>query len=156
MAPKPGLASKQSAGILLFRRTGSGIEVLLAHSGGPFWTRKDLGAWSIPKGEYLDDEEPMDAARREFTEELGLPVPPGELVPLGHITQKNGKVVTAWALEGDLDPASITPGTFTMQWPRGSGQQQEFPEVDRVAWFSPEDAAERMFTGQGAFLERLS
>ncbi|MFF8831047.1 NUDIX domain-containing protein [Streptomyces sp. NPDC015131] len=147
---------KRSAGLLLFRTSGDGPEVLIAHMGGPLWASRDTGAWSVPKGEYTDDETPEAAARREFVEELGLPVPDGELVPLGEIRQANGKVVTAWALEADLDPAAVRPGTFTMEWPRGSGRTREFPEVDRVAWMSPEEAAPRLVAGQRVFLERLA
>ena len=146
----------QSAGIVLFRRGPDGIEVLLGHSGGPFFRKKDAGAWSIPKGEYGDDEQPWAAAQREFTEELGLPVPVGEPVALGEIVQKNRKRVTAWAIEADLDPAQITPGTFTMEWPPSSGRQQEFPEIDRVEWFGLEQARGKMIAGQQALLDRLS
>ncbi len=123
--------------------------------GGPFWSRKDAGAWSMPKGEYTDDEQPEAAARREFTEELGLPPPPGDLTPLGEVRQSGGKYVTAWAVEGDLDPATVVPGSFTMEWPPRSGQQREFPEVDRVAWFGVEAAREKLVTAQRAFLDRL-
>lgn len=147
---------KRSAGIVLFRQTDAGIEVLLGHSGGPFFTAKDVGAWSIPKGEYDTDELPFDAASREFTEELGLPVPAGRPLPLGEVVQKNRKVVTAWAIEADLDPVTIRPGTFTMEWPRGSGDEQQFPEIDRVAWFALSDAAPLMIAGQQALLDRLT
>lgn len=123
--------------------------------GGPFWARKDAGAWSIPKGEYEPDEAPEAAARREFAEELGLPVPAGELVDLGHARQSTGKMVTVWALEGDLDPDLVVPGTFTMEWPRGSGILQEFPEIDRVAWLGLEPAREKLAAGQRTFLDRL-
>ncbi|GLZ75197.1 DNA mismatch repair protein MutT [Actinorhabdospora filicis] len=141
----------RSAGILLHRRG----EVLLAHMGGPFWARKDAGAWTIPKGELAGGEEPWDAARREWVEELGVPVPEGPVRDLGEVTQKAGKVVRAFAIEGELDPSSITPGTFAMVWPPGSGVEREFPEVDRVAWFSPEEAAARMVAAQREFLARL-
>ncbi len=130
--------------------------MLIGHMGGPLWSRRDLGGWSIPKGEYLPDEAPLDAARREFTEELGLPPPEGELLALGDATQRSGKVVTIWAVEGGLDPADIVPGRFTMEWPRGSGQLAEFPEIDRVGWFSLADAAERLVLGQRPFLDRLA
>ena len=146
---------KRSAGILLWRRTAAGIEVLLGHSGGPYYAGRDVGAWSVPKGEYGDDETAFDAARREFTEELGLPVPAGEPVPLGEVTQRNGKVVTVWAIEADLDPATITPGLFSLQWPPKSGRYQEFPEIDRVAWLSPDQAREWMVVGQQPLLDRL-
>lgn len=132
------------------------MEVLLGHMGGPFWARRDAGAWSVPKGEYEPDEEPLAAARREFQEELGLPVPAGDLVELGSVTQSGGKVVTVWAVEGDLDPGEVTPGTFTMEWPKGSGRVAEFPEVDRAAWFDLRDAGERIVAAQREFLDRLA
>ncbi|MCT2582832.1 NUDIX domain-containing protein [Actinophytocola gossypii] len=147
---------KHSAGILLFRCAEAGVEVLLGHMGGPFWARKDAGAWSMPKGEYEPDEEPVAAARREFTEELGLPVPAGDLVELGTVRQSGGKTVTAWALAGDLDPAAVVPGTFELEWPPRSGRVREFPEVDRVAWFPLSEAAEKIVGGQRAFLDRLA
>ncbi|MGH8825464.1 MAG: NUDIX domain-containing protein [Jiangellaceae bacterium] len=150
------MAGRRSAGILLFRRAGNDVEVLLGHMGGPFWVRRDAAAWSMPKGEYGPDEEPASAARREFEEELGLPVPSGDLIPLGDIRQSGGKVVTAWAVEGDLDPDHTVPGTFTMEWPPASGQFQEFPEVDRVAWLGLEPARTRIVVGQRAFLDRLA
>ncbi|MFF8289496.1 NUDIX domain-containing protein [Streptomyces sp. NPDC016309] len=147
---------KRSAGLLLFRTSGGVLEVLIAHMGGPLWASRHTGAWSLPKGEYTADETPEAAARREFVEELGLPVPDGEPVPLGETRQASGKVVTAWALEADLDPAAVVPGTFTMEWPRGSGRTREFPEVDRVAWMTPEEAAPLLVSGQQVFLERLA
>ncbi|GAA4932070.1 NUDIX domain-containing protein [Streptomyces coeruleoprunus] len=146
---------KRSAGLLLFRTSGGRLEVLIAHMGGPFWAARDEGAWSVPKGEYEADETPEAAARREFTEELGLPAPNGEPVPLGEARQPNGKIVTVWAVEGDLDPALVVPGTFSMEWPRGSGVSREFPEVDRVAWCTPQEAEPRLVKGQRVFLERL-
>ncbi|MCH0543297.1 NUDIX domain-containing protein [Streptomyces sp. MUM 203J] len=149
------MAERRSAGLLLFRGPMSGPEVLIAHMGGPFWARRDAGAWSVPKGEYEEGEAPQDAARREFAEELGLPAPDGEPVPLGEVRQAGGKVVTAWAVEADLDPARVVPGTFTMEWPRGSGVMREFPEVDRVAWCTPEEASVRLVAGQRVFVERL-
>jgi predicted NUDIX family NTP pyrophosphohydrolase len=161
------VATKRSAGILLYRRIGEAsgssspgattdrIEVLLAHPGGPFWSRRDAGAWSIPKGEYLDDELAEVAAKREFVEELGLPVPDGDLIPLGEARQKSGKLVTAWALEADLDPEVIVPGMFSMEWPKNSGAFQEIPEIDRVQWFTIGEARERITAGQQAFLDRL-
>jgi predicted NUDIX family NTP pyrophosphohydrolase len=124
--------------------------------GGPFWSRKDAGAWSIPKGECEPDEEALVAARREFQEELGLPVPDGDLVELGEVRQSGGKVVTAWALAGDLDPALVVPGTFEMEWPRGSGKLTEFPEIDRVRWFELATAAEKIVAGQRPLLDRLA
>ncbi|MEE1740484.1 NUDIX domain-containing protein [Streptomyces sp. BE147] len=150
---------RRSAGLLLYRVTDTGdgpdFEVLIGHMGGPFWERREAAAWSVPKGEYGPEEQPAAAARREFEEELGLPVPEGEWVPLGSARQPSGKTVTVWALEGELDPATAVPGTFTMEWPRGSGVQQEFPEMDRFAWCTPEQAAERLVTGQRVFLDRL-
>lgn len=146
----------RSAGILLHRTTDDGtLEVLLVHPGGPFWARRDAGAWSIPKGEHPDDEEPLDAARREFAEELGSPPPAGPYEALGEVRQKAGKRVTAWAVEGDLDADAIVSGTFEMEWPRGSGRLREFPEVDRAAWFTLEEAAERILEGQRPLLDAL-
>ncbi|MFD8673392.1 NUDIX domain-containing protein [Streptomyces seoulensis] len=149
-------ATKRSAGLLLFRHTDRGLEVLLGHMGGPLWATKDEGAWSVPKGEYEADEPAWEAARREFEEELGIAPPDGPALPLGEIAQRNGKIVTAWAVEADLDPAAISPGTFTMEWPPHSGRVQEFPELDRVAWFTPEEARRLMVSGQGTFLDRLA
>jgi predicted NUDIX family NTP pyrophosphohydrolase len=146
---------RQSAGILLYRKVNGEIEVLLGHMGGPFWARKDAGGWSLPKGEYEPDEEPAAAARREFAEELGLPVPEGQLAELGTVRQSGGKVVTAWALEGDLDPARVVPGTFEMEWPKGSGRLQEFPEMDRFGWFLVAEAREKLLKSQQPFLARL-
>ncbi|WP_093797333.1 NUDIX domain-containing protein [Streptomyces sp. Wb2n-11] len=150
------MSGKRSAGLLLFRSSGTGVEVLIGHMGGPFWSGRDTGAWSIPKGEYEPDETPEAAARREFTEELGLPVPDGELVPLGESRQASGKIVTVWAIEADLDPALAVFGTFAMEWPRGSGVRREFPEIDRAAWCTPESAHDRLVTGQRVFLDRLA
>ncbi len=130
--------------------------MLLAHMGGPFWRGKDERAWSIPKGEPLDGEDDLAAARREFTEELGLPVPAGRLVDLGEVRQASGKAVRAWALEADLDPGAVVPGTFTLELPRGSGRMVEFPEVDRVAWLSVPEARPRIVAAQAAFLDRLA
>lgn len=123
--------------------------------GGPFWTGREAAAWSVPKGEYGPDEDPAAAARREFAEELGLPVPEGAWLPLGEARQRSGKTVTVWAVEAELDVASVVPGTFTMEWPRGSGVQQEFPEMDRFAWCTPEEAAELLIVGQRIFVKRL-
>ncbi|MGA5601153.1 NUDIX domain-containing protein [Streptomyces sp. EMB24] len=150
------MTTARSAGLLLFRRTGEGVEVLLGHMGGPFFARRDAGAWTVPKGEYDPDEPAWAAARREFQEELGLPPPEGEAVPLGEVRQSGGKVVTAWAVEGDLDPSSVVPGTFTMEWPPRSGRTREFPELDRVAWFPLERARELIVSAQAAFLDRLT
>ncbi|WP_411117033.1 NUDIX domain-containing protein [Streptomyces sp. 058-1L] len=154
-------AGKRSAGLLLFRVTGTGtgserdVEVLIGHMGGPFWAGREAAAWSVPKGEYGPDEEPAAAARREFEEELGVPVPDGVWLPLGEARQRSGKTVTVWAVEAELDVASVVPGTFTMEWPRGSGVQQEFPEMDRFAWCTPEQAAEQLIAGQRVFVQRL-
>ena len=148
-------SGRVSAGILLWRRRAGRLEVLLAHMGGPYWETKDDGGWSIPKGEYDDGEPALAAARREFLEELGLPAPDGELLDLGEARQSNGKVVTVWAVEGDLDPADVVPGTFTMEWPPRSGQRQEFPEIDRAAWFALGEAARPLIAGQRPFLDRL-
>ncbi|WP_328975285.1 NUDIX domain-containing protein [Streptomyces canus] len=148
---------KTSAGLLLFRHTGDGLEVLLGHMGGPFFARRDAGAWTVPKGEYEPDSETAwDAARREFQEELGLPPPDGEAVPLGEVRQTNGKVVTAWAIEADLDPATVVPGLFSMEWPPKSGQMREFPELDRVEWCSLDRARALIVKAQAAFLDRLA
>lgn len=150
--------SRRSAGVLLYRITGDGrvdVDVLIGHMGGPFWAGREAAAWSIPKGEYEPGEEPAAAARREFEEELGLPVPDGAWVSLGEARQSSGKTVTIWAVEAELDPAKAVPGTFTMEWPRGSGVQREFPEMDRFAWCTPDEAAERLVAGQRVFVERL-
>ncbi|MEU3339928.1 NUDIX domain-containing protein [Streptomyces sp. NPDC002144] len=147
---------KRSAGLLLYRHTDHGLQVLLGHMGGPFFARRDAGAWSVPKGEYEPDEPAWDAARREFREELGLEPPDGEAVPLGEVRQTNGKIVTAWAVEADLDPATINPGTFTMEWPPKSGRTQEFPELDRVEWLTLDRAREVIVKAQSAFLDRLA
>jgi predicted NUDIX family NTP pyrophosphohydrolase len=150
------VTGKRSAGIVLFRRTAGGeVEVLLGHMGGPFWARRDEAAWSLPKGEHGLDEAPVAAAKREYEEELGLPLPGGELIELGSEKQSGGKVVTAYALAGDLDPGDVRPGTFEMEWPRGSGRVERFPELDRVAWFTVEQARPRLVAGQRAFLDRL-
>ncbi|HJP77310.1 MAG TPA: NUDIX domain-containing protein [Pseudonocardiaceae bacterium] len=150
------MAAKRSAGIVLYRRSAGGVEVLLGHMGGPFWARKDAGAWSIPKGECEPDEDAANAARREFQEELGLPVPDGELAELGEVKQSGGKVVTAWALAGDLDPALVVPGTFEMEWPPRSGTMKEFPEIDRAEWFDLVTANEKIVGGQRPLLARLA
>ncbi|MEU0370212.1 NUDIX domain-containing protein [Streptomyces sp. NPDC006283] len=149
------MVTKRSAGLLLWRRREAGVEVLIGHMGGPFWSARNEGAWSIPKGEYAPDEEPMAAARREFEEELGLQAPDGDWHPLGETRQSNGKLVTVWAMEGDLDTALVVPGTFTMEWPRGSGVTQEFPEIDRAEWVGVEEARPKLVTGQRVFLDRL-
>jgi predicted NUDIX family NTP pyrophosphohydrolase len=139
----------------MYRRAHGVLQLLLVHPGGPFWAKKDAGAWSIPKGEYDADEDPLTAARREFAEELGV-VPHGECRPLGDIRQRSGKTVTAFALEGDLDVAAITPGTFEMEWPPKSGRMQKFPEVDRAAWFPVEEARVKILSAQAELIDRLT
>jgi predicted NUDIX family NTP pyrophosphohydrolase len=145
----------RSAGILLYRDRDGVREVLLVHPGGPFWAKRDAGAWSIPKGEYADDEDPRDCALREFEEELGAPLAADELVELGSVRQRSGKVVTAWAAEGDLDPTGIRSNTFELEWPPRSGRVREFPEIDRAAWFSLEEAREKLVAAQAELLSRL-
>jgi len=145
-----------SAGILLFRTNGDGnIEVLLAHMGGPFWQRKDAGAWSLPKGEYAQGEDALAAARREFAEELGSAPPSGQFIDLGEIRQSGGKRVRAWAAQGDLDADAIVSNTFEMEWPRGSGKTASFAEVDKAAWFPIEEARTKLVRAQAEFLDRL-
>jgi predicted NUDIX family NTP pyrophosphohydrolase len=139
----------------MHRNTNGVIEVLLIHPGGPFWERKDYGAWSIPKGEYSSDENPLDAAMREFHEETGCQIE-GPFVPLGQVTQASGKVVSAWAVKGDWDPALLRSNTFSMEWPKGSGRVQEFPEADRAAWFDLAEARRRINPGQVGLLDELS
>lgn len=146
---------RRSAGVLLHRGTGTDLEVLIVHPGGPFWARKDDGAWSIPKGEYTDDEDPWQAARREFAEELGLPVPDGQRVDLGEIRQSAGKVVTAFAVAADLDVTETLSNTVELDWPRGSGRLRDFPEVDRVEWVRLEVARVKLLAAQTVFLDRL-
>jgi predicted NUDIX family NTP pyrophosphohydrolase len=145
-----------AAGLLLYRSAGDEVKLLLAHMGGPFWARRDQQAWSIIKGEYdAGTEEPLDAARREFTEETGHPAPEGELIPLGSVEQSGGKQVTAWAVQSDLDPATIVSNTFLAEWPPRSGRQEAFPEIDRAEWCDPDLARERLIKAQVAFVERL-
>jgi len=150
------VSGKRSAGLLLFRHTDHGLEVLLGHMGGPFFARRTAGAWTVPKGEYEPDETAWDAARREFQEELGLPPPDGEAIPLGEVTQTNGKVVTVWAIGADLDPAAVVPGTFEMEWPPKSGQRQAFPELDRVEWCDLDRGRALIVKAQAEFLDRLA
>jgi predicted NUDIX family NTP pyrophosphohydrolase len=147
--------ARSSAGILLFRTRSGTPEVLLVHPGGPFWARRDAGAWSIPKGEHRDDEDPLQCALREFAEETGSALEPAELIELGTIRQKAGKLVTAWAAEGDLDPATVTSNTFTIQWPPRSGRMAEFPEVDRAEWFALAQAREKLVPAQAELVDRL-
>jgi predicted NUDIX family NTP pyrophosphohydrolase len=147
--------AKRSAGILLYRDRAGAPEVLLVHPGGPLWTKKDLGAWSIPKGEYDENEDPLACAQREFEEELGVAPPAGPPADLGSTKQAGGKLVHAWAAEGDLDPAGVKSNTFTMEWPPRSGVVREFPEVDRAQWFGLAEARRRINPAQAVFLERL-
>ncbi|MCI0337998.1 MAG: NUDIX domain-containing protein [Acidobacteria bacterium] len=146
--------AKSSAGLLMFRRRGGIVEVLLAHPGGPFWAKKDLGAWSIPKGEFDPNEDPLEAAKREFEEETGLPAS-GQFIPLAPIKQPGGKIVYAWAFEGDCDVSAIISNTFSIEWPPRSGRQQSFPEIDRAQWFSFDAAREKITKGQSGFIEEL-
>jgi predicted NUDIX family NTP pyrophosphohydrolase len=146
---------KRSSGLVLYRRIGSQIEVLLVHPGGPFWARRDEHAWSIPKGEYEEDEDPEHVARREFSEELGREPPTGTMVDLGEVRQSGGKLVRAWALEGDLDTSSIASNTFEMEWPPKSGKIQTFPEVDRAEWFGIETARTKLHKGQVVLMSHL-
>jgi predicted NUDIX family NTP pyrophosphohydrolase len=145
---------KRSAGILMYRRAGAALQVLLVHPGGPFWTRKDLGAWSIPKGEFEEGEEPLAAAKREFGEELGTK-PDGGFVALGTVVQPSRKEVIAWAVEGDFAVAELKSNTFEMEWPPKSGTKRQFPEVDRAEWFGLTDARKKILPGQVEFIERL-
>ena len=148
--------SRRSASILLYRAANGGIEVLLAHPGGPVWAKRHAGAWSIPKGEIEEGEEPWDVARREFEEETGHPAPDGDALELGEIRQKGGKVVIAWALEGDLDPSLAVSNTFEMEWPPRSGRTASFPEIDRVEWFDLDTARIKVKAAQIPLLERLA
>ncbi len=148
------MAIRKSAGILLYKRAVDGISVLLVHPGGPFWARRDLGAWSIPKGEYSDDEQPEAAARREFAEELGQDFP-GALQPLGEVRQKGGKLVVAFAAEADFDVAALRSNLFEMEWPPRSGRRQSFPEVDRVEWFLLPAARQKIIAGQRPLLDLI-
>jgi len=143
-----------SAGLLMFRTRGSALEVLLVHPGGPYWQKKDLGSWSIPKGEYSEREDAFAAAEREFEEETGIK-PRGNFVALGAIKQPSGKLISAWAFEGNCSAKDIRSNVFSIEWPPKSGKMQEFPEVDRAAWFSFEEARERILKGQSGFLDRL-
>lgn len=148
--------AKLSAGLLLYRRVEGRLEVLLVHPGGPYWAKKDEGAWSVPKGEYGEGEEPLEVAEREFGEELGADPPDvGDAVFLGEVHQPSGKRVSAWALEGDLDTSNVRSNTFTMEWPPRSGRTAEFPEVDRAGWFDLGTARRKLLRGQVAFIDRL-
>jgi predicted NUDIX family NTP pyrophosphohydrolase len=144
-----------SAGLLLYRIGADGVDVLIGHPGGPFWARKDEAAWSIPKGEYTDDEDPWVAAQREFVEEIGLPVPEGSRIALPPVKQSGGKIVTAFAVEADLDVTGSVSNTFELEWPKGSGRFTEFPELDRVGWFSIAEAQVKLLKGQRPLLNYL-
>jgi predicted NUDIX family NTP pyrophosphohydrolase len=146
--------AKQSAGLLPFRETAAGLEVLLVHPGGPLWAKKDDGSWSIPKGEFVEGEEPLAAAKREFEEEVGVP-PVGDFVPLKPLKQPSGKLVFAWAVRSDFDPSKLKSNMFSMEWPPKSGRQREFPEVDKAAWFEVETARLKILKGQVPFLDEL-
>jgi predicted NUDIX family NTP pyrophosphohydrolase len=148
-------SGRTSAGILLWRRRQDRVEVLLAHQGGPFWAKKDLGHWTIPKGEVEPGEELVAVARREFEEETGTKAPDGPLVELGEIRQKSGKLVLGWAAEGDLDPSTAVSNTFDLEWPPHSGVVRSFPEIDRVEWFDLDEAHRRLKAAQVPFLDRL-
>lgn len=150
--------TKRSAGILMYRGEGQSLELLLVHPGGPFWAKKDLGAWSIPKGEHEPGEDPLQAALREFAEELGPALPatgPEGFIALGEVAQPSGKVITAWAIEGDLDTRQLKSELFELEWPPRSGRMQSFPEVDHVEWFTPEEASVKILPGQIPFIDRL-
>jgi predicted NUDIX family NTP pyrophosphohydrolase len=147
--------AKRSAGILLFRGRGPALRLLLVHPGGPFWAKKDLGAWSIPKGESEEGEDALAVARREFEEELGSQAPAGEVIDLGELVQPSRKVVTAFAIEGDFDASRLASNLFEMEWPPKSGRVQSFPEVDRAQWFTVEEARENILPGQRPFIDRL-
>jgi len=148
------VATVRSAGLLMFRRRGDAVEVLLAHPGGPFWSRRDAAAWTLPKGEIGPGEEALAAARREFAEETGFASAP-PFVPLGELKQKSGKRISAWAFEGDADPAQLVSNEFEMEWPPRSGRTRRFPEVDRVAWFGLEAARGKLIAGQAPFIDAL-
>lgn len=147
--------AKQSAGLLIYRRQSGKLEVLIVHPGGPFWAKKDKAAWSIPKGEF-EGSEGLEAAKREFEEELGQPAPDSEYTPLDSVKNKSGKTIYAWAAEGDLDTSVIRSNTFTAEWSPKSGNQQEYPEVDKAGWFGLEAAAKKLNPAQTAFLDRLA
>jgi predicted NUDIX family NTP pyrophosphohydrolase len=147
--------AKTSAGLVMYRKRDGRLEVLLVHAGGPFWKKKDQGAWFVPKGEIAPGEDELAAAKREFEEETGLR-PEGEFIPLGTVKHKSGKVVVAWAFQGDCDPSSLRSNTFTIEWPPRSGKQQEFPEIDRAEFFTVEAAKEKIIPAEFEFLARLA
>jgi predicted NUDIX family NTP pyrophosphohydrolase len=146
---------KLSAGLLLYRTTEGYVEVLIGHPGGPFWAKKDDGAWSIPKGEYAEGEDPWSAARREFEEELGKPPPDGPRIDFPPLRQPSGKIITAYAVRGDLDLDGTVSNTVTLEWPKGSGNVREYPEIDRVGWFSVDAARSKLLKGQRPLLDQL-
>ncbi len=146
---------KTSAGLMVYRIREGRLEIFLVHPGGPFWARKDAGAWSIPKGEFVQPEDPLEAARREFQEETGHEID-GAFLPLEPIKQAGGKTVHAWAVQGEIDPERVRSNTFTMEWPRGSGRQKEYPEIDRAEWFEVEEARRRILPGQAGLLDELA
>ena len=148
------MARNKTAGVLLYRRRNSALEVFLVHPGGPFWAKKDLGAWSIPKGELSDEEEPLNAAKREFQEETGFALQ-GDFIELGPLKQRSGKLVYAWALEGDCNAEAIKSNLFSLEWPPRSGKRREYPEVDRAGWFALDLAKRKIIPGQIGFLEEL-
>jgi predicted NUDIX family NTP pyrophosphohydrolase len=145
---------KLSAGLLMYRHGDGQLEVFLVHPGGPYWAKKDLGSWTIPKGEYLESEDPLHAAQREFQEETGFRAL-GSFIPLGDLKQPSGKILTAWAFEGDCDPSQLKSNTFPLEWPPRSGRQREFPEIDRGEWFAIETAREKILPGQRPLLDGL-
>lgn len=147
---------KQSAGLLLFKRTKKGVEVLIGHPGGPFWAKRSQGSWSIPKGEITTDEDMFTAAKREFAEELGAPAPEGDYISLGDAKQPSGKVVYIWAYEADFDASHIASNLFEMEWPPKSGQTQQFPELDKAGWFTLAEAQTKLVKGQLPFIDRLA
>ena len=148
------MAGKKTAGVLLYRLRNSELEVFLVHPGGPFWAKKDLGAWSIPKGEFGEDEEPLNAAKREFQEETGFSIV-GNFIGLAPLKQRSGKLIYAWALEGDCDAETIKSNLFSIEWPPRSGRRREYPEVDRAGWFALDLAKRKIVPGQIGFLEEL-
>jgi predicted NUDIX family NTP pyrophosphohydrolase len=152
---RPALVPKQSAGILMYRFRNGELQVLLVHPGGPYWARKDAGAWSIPKGEYAEGEDPLSAAQREFVEETGFTIGP-PFLPLAPVRQAGGKEVVAWAVEGECDPATLRSNTFSMEWPPRSGRSAEFPEVDRAEWLSIAEAQNKILSGQRPLLMQLT